>query len=242
MRLRTGTLIPGTETPVGTGRNSPVRATIRVDSALHLAIVKRLPREGVLAECFCAMLFRGWGLPTPEPIIIHEHGSLIFGSLDNGYPNLAQRLGFSEELPIEHKKQLELAGSHIVCSWDDAPKATAVDEAIANADRNLGNVLWDGTDHAYIDHDRTLGLIAQQYNLLAEMAQIVGKAREIEQGAVAAALSLDTTLPSRFDVPDGVDFSQFVHYTQQRLSGLGVRLLNRFPKPDDLLTDLELAP
>ena len=241
MKLRTGTLVPGTETPICTGTTHPppVRAAIRVDGTVHAAIVKRLRHEVVLAECFCALLLRGWGLPTPEPILVFEGGTLIFASIDIGYPNLAQRLGFSSGMPFAEQQILQSAGAAIVCTWDDAPMATAIDEAIANADRNLGNLLWDGADHAYIDHERTLGLIAQKANLLAELAKIAGKAEQIERGAISSALALDGKLPSKIAALGDGDFAGFVDYVEKRLNGLPARILNRFPKPLDLLSGLD---
>lgn len=43
MKLRTGHLIAGSETPVGDGITAPVRGTVKVGDELHGAIVKHLP-------------------------------------------------------------------------------------------------------------------------------------------------------------------------------------------------------
>ncbi|MGO4151389.1 hypothetical protein [Cupriavidus sp. YAF13] len=239
MKLRTGILVANTETPVGDGINGAVRAVIKVDDVLHAAIVKRIPLQAVLAECFCGMLFRAWDLPTPEPILIHDGVDLLFASLDAHYPNLKKHLGFADTLPDAQKMQLQVLAASIVCSWEDTPKALAADEAIANADRNLGNFLWDGIDHAYIDHERTLGLVTHERNIIALLAQIAGKAEEIERSSVAAALVLDTGAPSRVQALDNIDFAPLVEYVEQQLQGLANRVLARFPKSKDLLTGLE---
>lgn len=140
-RLRKGILYPGSETPAGEGLTGPVRGIIKADGQLHAAVIKRIPAPAVLAECFCALLLRAWGLPVPEPILVAERETLAFASLDAGYPNLKQRIGWREGLPAPFKAALERLGAAIVCAWDDAPTALAVDELIANADRNLGNFL-----------------------------------------------------------------------------------------------------
>jgi hypothetical protein len=43
-------------------------------------------------------------------------------------------------------------------NWKKLPRAAAFDEWIANPDRNVGNLLWDGVDDwVLIDHARALG-------------------------------------------------------------------------------------
>lgn len=243
MKLRIGTIAAGVETPVGDGINRPVRATVRVDEASHAAVIKRLPPQAVLAECFCALLLRGWGLPVPEPVLIIENQGLVFASLDSGFPSLKQRLGWHETLPQPQQDILSRLGAAIVCGWSDAPRALAADEAIANADRNLGNFLWDGAEHAYIDHERTLGLAAHTANLMAMLAELAGKSGEMEAAAVTAALALDASLPGSIKAPDTapeqVDFSPLVEYVEARLPALASRVLARFPKPHDLLAGLD---
>ncbi len=238
MQLRTGQIIPGAETPVGEGINRPVRTTIRVDEGIHAAVIKRIPQSAVLVECFCALLLRGWGLPVPEPILVTEGDNLVFASIDAGYPNLKQRLGWRDNLPEAQAEQLRRIGAAIICAWQDAPKALMADEAIANADRNLGNFLWDGGEHAYIDHERSMGLIPHTTNLMAVFAALAGKTVDMETGAVAAALSADRGMPASIENPEGIDFSPLVAYVETRLPTLATRVLTRFPKPHDLLTGL----
>lgn len=241
MKLRSGTLIPNTETPVGEGVNAAVRAVVRVDDVSQLAIVKRIPLQAVLAECFCGLLFRGWGLPTPEPIIIRDNSEILFASIDAGYPNLKKRLGWDDQLPESQQQALVNLCAQIVCSWTDTPRALAADEAIANADRNLGNFLWDGSEHAYIDHERTLGLYPQHRNIIAELAKLANKAEEIERAAVAAALVLDGAAPNQIVPPDDVDLCACVNFVERQLQGLAGRVLARFPKPTDLLSGLQAS-
>ena len=234
MKLRTGTVITGSETPVGEGVTGSVHAAIRVDGEIHRAILKRIPLDGVLAECFCGMLLRLYGLPCPEPILIHEADSLAFASLEVNYPNLKQRLCWDDRHPEPLKAILVQLGAAIVCEWPDAPLALALDEWIANADRNLGNFLWDGADHAYIDHERTLGRVDHQRNLMADYAELAGRVQALQSGAVSAALMLDSSILSRLSSPDELDFSRLIHYVETRLSGLAAQIIKRFPQPQDL--------
>lgn len=240
--LRIGTLVPNTETPIGDGLTGAQRAVIRVEGRTQAAVIKRIAVEAVIAECFCGLLFKEWGLPTPEPILVRDGEAILFGSMDMGYPNLKRRLGWAPGLPSAQQRLLESASAAIVCTWSDAPLALAADEAISNADRNLGNFLWDGAEHAYIDHERTLGLIAQRRNLLAEIAILAGRADDVERASVTAALVIDTAAPHRIEMPEGVDFSVFVTHVEKQLQGLPSRVLNRFPRKEDLLTGLEPPP
>ncbi|SMF93964.1 hypothetical protein SAMN02949497_1260 [Methylomagnum ishizawai] len=233
MKIRVGVLVSkGKKT--GEGHTKPYRAAVKVDGQQYAAIVKHLPLDTVLAECVCAMVMRGWGLPVPEPVLIREHGEWLFASLEVGYPNLKQRLGLHDGLPPDTQVLLTKYAAMIVCGWADAPRALAVDELIANADRNLGNFLWDGVDHAYIDHERTLGLAPHEHNIMVVLAELAGKLDAMESGAVASALALDRSIPSEIESPEDVDFSGYVHYIEKRLGELPAKVLERFPQPDDL--------
>lgn len=236
MTLRTGTVIAGSEVPVGVGVNSSLRAIIRVDGTLHRAILKRLPQDGVLVECFCGMLLRAYGLPCPEPILIRDGDTLAFASLEVDYPNLKQRLCWDERHPEVIKAVLLRTGAAIVCGWQDAPLALAIDEWIANADRNLGNFLWDGESHVYIDHERALGRVTHRHNLMAHYAELSGQTEIMQRGSVSAALMLNSAALAALSGPMDVDFSALVDYVEKRLSGLASQILQRFPQPHDLFS------
>ncbi|WP_257757871.1 hypothetical protein [Burkholderia glumae] len=238
MTIRIGTLVPNTETPVGEGVNAAVRAIIKINDSSYAAIVKRVSLDIVLAECFCGKLFEAWGLPTPEPVIVNDGSKILFASLDVGYPNLKHRLGWDDNLPDAQKQVLVKECAKIICSWKDAPLALAADEAIGNSDRNLGNFLWDGTNHSYIDHERTLGVFPHTRNILAEIAILIGKENEISRSAVSATLTLDRSAAKKIPAPTGNDFSSFVAFVEGQLQGLANLVLARFPKPIDLLSGL----
>ncbi len=231
-------IIEGTETPVGDGINAPVRALVRFDNnSVCRAIVKILPPANLAAELFCSVLLRGWGLAVPDVAIVRGEPAR-FASLDTGYPSLKQRIGWSETLPLDVRQVLEQHGAKLVSGFADTPRALVADEAISNRDRNLGNILWDGTAVSWIDHERVFGLHnLQDQNLLAVMANISGNAKRIQEAAVAIALSLgqqaaDSALREcdSFDDANG-----FADQIQKKLAPLAMLVLKRFPQPNDLL-------
>ena len=119
--------------------------------------------------------------------------------------------------------------------------AIAVDEAINNRDRNLGNILWDGNNVSWIDHERALGYVgSKDLNVLVSLALMSGEAEKIKVAATATALTLSSELivdstQNIQGVEDLVDFQKFV---LQRIASVTTLVVNRFPKPDDLLSNI----
>lgn len=237
-------LVPGTETPVGDGVNAAVRALVRYpDGSLRAAIVKQMPAESVAAEAFCAILLKGWGLSVPDAAIVRL--PLAFASLDVGYPNLKQRVGWSAALPPAAVIALESWGAKLVASFSETPRALAADEAIDNRDRNLGNILWDGTEVAWIDHERSLGVVAlPDVNKLAVMALMSGGHVQVQQAAIAISLTLGHQAATDANaecaaLPEAAPYAALV---AGRLVGLAQRVLARFPQPPGLFGNNGGAP
>lgn len=230
------TVVAGTETPVGDGINRPIRVVVRFDDqSVRAAIVKQMPPAGVAAEAFCALLLRGWGLTVPDPAIVSSPFS--FASLDTGYPNLKQRIGWSDALPLAVKTVLEHQGAKLVAGFAETPRALAADEAIDNRDRNLGNILWDGSTVAWIDHERALGLIPQaDTNKLAAMSIMAGDSTSIQKAAIGISLSLGAQAIADAEQECGAmpEAATFAAAVSVRLSGLANRVLARFPQPPGL--------
>ena len=241
MVLHTVNLVPGTETPVGEGINRPSRCVVRFpDLSTRAAILKRLTPQGVAAEVFCALLLRGWGLSVPEPAIVNgvSGASIAFGSIDAGYPNLKQTIGWSDSLSDPVKNILIDRGSRLVSGFTETPKALVADEAIDNRDRNLGNILWDGTNVAWIDHERALGLSSDSdANKLAVMSIMSGNHMPIQRAAVAISLALGSQAIIDASAACGCSLSDttgFVTHVSTRLPALAARVLDRFPQPTSL--------
>lgn len=232
------TIVPGTEQPAGEGINRPVRAVLRYpDQSVRAGYVKQMAPASVAAEAFCALLLRGWGLNVPEPALIAS--PFAFVSIDAGYPNLKQRIGWSDSLPASVKGLLEQHGARLVAGFADTPRALAIDEVIDNRDRNLGNILWDGSTVAWIDHERSLGVVPQaDANKLALMALMSGDPSGVQRSAIGISLALGAQAVHDASqecdaMPEVVAFAASI---SARLPGLAQRVLARFPQPPDLLT------
>ena len=241
MSLREAVIIGGTESPVGEGVNHAWRCLIRFeDETISTAIVKKLDARGFSVEIFCSVLCRAWGLSVPEIVIIKDREFLV-ASIDVGYPNLKQRLNLTDDLPESIKQALVVNGAKLISTFSSTPLAIAVDEAINNRDRNLGNILWDGNNVSWIDHERALGYVgSKDLNVLVSLALMSGEAEKIKVAATATALTLSSELivdstQNIQGVEDLIDCQKFV---LQRIASVTTLVVNRFPKPDDLLSNI----
>ncbi len=241
--LQTAKLIAGTETPAGDGVTGALRCVVVLpDGTRRAAILKRGSVGEVAAEAFPGLVLRAWGLPVPEPLFIDEAAGPAFASSDVGYPNLKKRLMLDSLPDGPAKDAATRIAMQLAIQLPTTPLAAVVDEAIDNRDRNLGNILWDGQAEAWIDHALTLGEHPIGYpdrNKLCDMAQMVGEHDRICRSAVGQALAVgQAPLVSASDaMPINLRNNNYASYVASRLSNLASRLLDRFPKPADLLTN-----
>lgn len=241
MNIKQVRIVEGSEVPVGDGATQPNRALIRFeDTTTARAIIKKLDLKGFSAEIFCAALCRSWGLDVPEVAIVIDREHTI-ASLDVGYPNLKQQIGWSEDLPSDTKEALVFSGAKLVSTFSSTPMALAVDEAINNRDRNLGNILWDGNNAAWIDHERSLGFDGMpDVNKLATMSILSGNDEKMKQAALAISLAIAADVAN--EVASKVDYlehsEEFRKFVVGRVKKLGNMVLDRFPRPPDLLTNI----
>lgn len=237
--IPTATLIRGTEIPIGDGVNQPFRALVKIGmESPFSAIVKRIPKSGVVAECYAAILLQGWRVPVPAPILVIDGDDLLYGSTEE-YPSLKQRLSIRDDLPAETKHALISIAADIVSTFAETPHAIVADEAIANWDRNLGNILWDGGQPSFIDHEQAFGLgRLGNVNKLATLVCMAGNKNGISSSAVTAALTLPPA--SKIEFPEGLDLdaSAFSAYVSVRIPHLAASVLKRFPSPVDLLSQI----
>lgn len=229
---------------MGEGVNGAQRALVRYpDGATRVAVVKRLDERSIAAEAFCSLLLRGWGLNVPDPAIV-GNPPVAFACVDVKYPNLLRRVGWSQKLPPQVRVVLEQSAAKLVATFAQTPLALAADEAIRNLDRNFGNILWDGNEVAWIDHERALGATAQampDLNKLAGIALASGDHARIEAAAVAASFTLSATVvdDARKHCSALGDSAGFAAQVSQRLTNLASAVLARFPQPNDLLKGLQ---
>lgn len=243
MSIGWATIIPGTEMPAGGGTTGAVRCILASPGRPNFAaIVKRDAIPQVIAEAFCALLLRGWGIPVPDPYLVADADTVAFGSADATYPNLMQRLGIAgfENGGVEHQAAVRLA-TRLASQLPSAPLVAAADEAIDNRDRNLGNILWDGTSEAWIDHAFALGNgegFLEDVNKLCQMSVFSGLAEDMRSSSTAQWMLMDRSKPDtvRDELGNVVDTSTQARFVTDRLNQLGMRLLARFPAPHDLLS------
>lgn len=242
MSIGWATLVPGTEMPVGSGLSGATRCILAIEGQANIAaILKRDPLPLVIAEAFCALLLRGWGVPVPDPYLVADMNGFAFASADATYPNLNQRLGI-DQLPADSPSyQAALAVAvRLATQLGTAPLVAAADEAIDNRDRNLGNILWDGTTEAWIDHALSLGNgnAHNDANKLCQMALMAGTGDEMRGAATSRWFLMDRDMPRVVteDLAPYFDTSLQLQFVTDRLNQLGMRLLARFPAPSDLLS------
>jgi len=243
MELAWANVIEGSETYAGDGNSGALRCIIETqDGELLAAVLKRDPPEQVFTEALCAILLNRWGLVVPRPFLIQESHGVAFASADVGYPNLKQRVGLSpEQSEADQAVALNIA-TVLVGSFPSTPLALAIDEAIDNRDRNLGNVLWDGAEEAWIDHALSLGngLHMPDLNKLCILMTAAGKADEALHAAIArwAALNRAMVAGAADEIAAHYDTAPWRDMILRRLDDLGAHITARFPKPDDLLANL----
>lgn len=243
MQLRIASVIAGTETPAEDGITGAMRCIILLaDGTRRAAILKRGPVGGIAAEAFAALVLRAWGLPVPEPFLINEQTGPAFASADVGYPNLKKRLGLDSIPDGPAKDAVYLIALKMAVQLPTTPLAVVADEAIDNRDRNLGNILWDGEAEAWIDHAFSLGEHPANYadrNKLCEMALVTRDHDRVMRAAVGQALAINAEpLVSASNVlPDALKQKDYATHVAERLTTLASRILNRFPKPEDLLAN-----
>ena len=240
MQLDIATLVPGTETPAGDGISGALRCVLRLpDGSRCAAVLKRADLAEVVAEAFGALLLQAWGLPVPTPYLIDEAGTIGFASADTGYPNLKQRLGLASMSEGAARDAAVRVAMALATSLPSAPLAAACDEAIDNSDRNLGNILWDGDDEAWIDHALAFGRDGRDINMLCLMVLGTPSEESFSRATIAQSLALDRDSPERVErlvAASVLGDPNLAGFVSGRLVELARRLSDRFPRPPDLLS------
>lgn len=104
-------------------------------------------------EIICSLLGRAIGINTPEPLIVKvelnhpniptSKDTIFFGTIDCSSPPFTRYIHDNELFDDE------------ILKYKDLHKILCFDELIANTDRHLGNVLFNGLTYNFIDHGRT---------------------------------------------------------------------------------------
>lgn len=118
--------------------------------------MRKLSPPELLAECYVTVAGRMWGLQIPRPLLVLDPMHLLtapgdpplFGSQDAAHPSLRQRIAAVGDAAVRAD----------LMRWPGLRQCGCFDEHIANPDRNLGNVLFDGdADWVPIDQAHAFG-------------------------------------------------------------------------------------
>lgn len=151
-----GIMLPGAQLFNDQNVNPTWKGHVKTHDNIVVAFVKQLPPQKLYIECVCAILGRYLGLPILKPLVVkltndsfsnipEGNYELAFGSEDANYPSF-RRHAHSEEAMLKLK---EFAKTLDVALFD---------EWIANWDRNIGNILYDGgNEFSFIDHENAIG-------------------------------------------------------------------------------------
>ena len=135
---------------------------IYAESGPTIAYVKMLNPNQVLSEVVCSLIGLALNLKMPKPFLVyvdrhnlpnsnkwkdHESLRICFGSEDAQCPSFRQ---------IFNATPNKNAVWNMLLTWPGFKETAWFDEWIANDDRNVGNVLWDGTECWLIDHSHAL--------------------------------------------------------------------------------------
>lgn len=132
----------------------------RHDGSVNQAILKDIPNKEVAKEVAAAILGRALGLEIPKPLIVAVDENIVsankagkigstpyhlfYGSVLVGPPTLAQLC--SGNAPSKIIRDL-------IKNWPSAGQCYAFDTWIANVDRHMNNLMFDGDNEVWlIDH------------------------------------------------------------------------------------------
>ena len=238
MTIRKGLVVPGTLKKANEGVNDSHVCSVILDGEIVRAYVKPIEREKIIVECFCALLLKQWGLEVPEPIVVEIDGKEWFGSVEDVYPSLSRRF-FLHDKDVPEFERRAHAAIVVAMNLPDTPLALACDEAIANGDRNLGNILWDGERTAWIDHedaiiDKDDG--SSKANKLAIMACKMNdhEAKGIQWQAAKSARKIMGSLDDIDAIASNVEGAEdCATIVKHHMSNVLNHVIDRFPKPED---------
>jgi hypothetical protein len=132
------------------------------------------PSVPLVAELLCAVVARALGLPAPEPFVVLVEPGLLaasglldptmrhlcVGTRDIGGTTFAQLLRDDSDTAVQ-----------LIKSWQHLVPVTALDEWLANPDRNMGNILYVAQTLHIIDHAEAFGGSMRALFPLAEITE-----------------------------------------------------------------------
>lgn len=153
--IRLGQMIPGA-TPLGVGISGSVEGIAAFADGEMKVIAKVIPEIEIATELYCSLVASELALPVAPPALLLDTDgkTLMFGSIDDGYPNFAQAVRLDVHNP-------DAAGMQrlydALRDWSGSSEVASFDTWIDNRDRNPGNWLWrNKNDWLLIDHGKAL--------------------------------------------------------------------------------------
>lgn len=154
--IRMGRMIPGAK-PLGIGISGSVEGIAAFADGECKVIAKALPAHEIATEIYCSLVARELALPVAPPALLLDIDgtTLLFGSINDGYPNFAQAIQLDPKVPDAAAMNRFFS---VLRDWSAAPEVASFDTWIDNRDRNPSNWLWKNkNDWLLIDHGKALG-------------------------------------------------------------------------------------
>lgn len=157
------------------GKFGAKRVKLSINNQIEVnAYAKKLNNTQLLIEIMTALIGREQKLPIPEPVIAYnkERTEVWFASIDVKHPDLAYHLIIKRN-NIENNLNNKAIFKKLA-EWNYLDQACVFDQWIANNDRNIGNILFNGKDQFYlIDHNLAMALpFAENQAIESELLDI----------------------------------------------------------------------
>lgn len=146
-----GNLCEGAE-PFNGGQNQMWKGFVLTNIGEVDAYIKKCRnKNSIYVEIIVALVGRLFGLPIPKPIVVRvepDHPEIFVAETTLLYGSEAQDSPNFERFLREFK-----CNEDLILNYKHLHKILTFDELIANFDRNNGNILYDGVDYKFIDHE-----------------------------------------------------------------------------------------
>lgn len=167
--LMFGTLLPGMKKIAG--KTNVFKCDLRVAEDLDItAYIKFVSAKKITAEIVAAICGRAAELDIPQPYLVVADKSLIplgidLDCLPEAEGNFVYAIASRDSSGVSFAQQLESKSFDAFSLFAKSAgffDTIVFDEFIANCDRNLENILWDGQRYFLIDHAHALDMTRWQ--------------------------------------------------------------------------------
>ena len=225
-------VVPANSVPIW--NNGVLRCTVIVEDQPADAVVKLVPTYRIVREVVCALIAQAAGLPVLRPGVVllddapfETNERFAFGTLAAPEQNLLRSMHDDAVL----RSQLS--------RWTHLPLAIAFDEWIANSDRTVRNLLFQGaSDFILIDHGEAIpsgmAVDGNVPNLLARLAY--ADVNRDELGLAARPIQDAAVAFDSIDMPSVENASLAGYWDSDGMLSECCRFLtDRLPHLDDLI-------